>query len=125
MFNSHFPCDLTLRPCMHACSGAATTDEGAGALCAAMQKSGLLLRHHNLVYLQAGEISNMVMMMLPGAREEAAANLKVVEGELAEMDKVHKAVSMLVWKSMCGVDKAGGLLEWKLSCTGVGQGPQR
>ncbi|KAG1665555.1 hypothetical protein FOA52_000701 [Chlamydomonas sp. UWO 241] len=73
-------------------TGAAPTDAAAESLCAAMQRSGLVLRHHNLVYLRADEITDMVMMMLPGGREDAAANLKAVEGELAEMERVHNAV---------------------------------
>lgn len=44
-------------------SGAALTDEDAERLCAALQRSGILLRHHNLVYLQAGDIAEVVMMV--------------------------------------------------------------
>ena len=41
-------------------SGAAGTDKGAAELCEAMQRSGLLLRHHDVVYLRMEEITEMI-----------------------------------------------------------------
>jgi len=71
-------------------SGAAHTDDSAAELCSALQKSGILLRHDNLVYLRAQEIIEMTMLLLPGGKAEAQEKLARIEDELKDLEQTHQ-----------------------------------
>eukprot|EP00798_Chlamydomonas_sp_ICE-L_P030471 gene30471-35482_t len=65
-------------------SGAASTDTQAAALCDALQTTGILLKHNDMVYLRVDDILESV---LPTGIYDARSKLAKIEEELAELEK--------------------------------------
>ena len=67
---------------------AASNREEAIALLSAMHKTGDVLRHVDVVYLRAAHVAEIVMMALPGGREDARLKLSKIEEELKELRNI-------------------------------------
>ncbi|MEW5297641.1 MAG: hypothetical protein WDW36_000837 [Sanguina aurantia] len=77
----HIPYNQTLQ--MAITSGAACSSAEAEELVAALHSAGVVLRHHDTVYLRPAEIAELVMQLLPGGMEDSTRKLQKVEEELA------------------------------------------
>jgi SOS-response transcriptional repressor LexA len=49
------------------CSGAADSEQAAEELCTALQTAGVVLRHKDMVYLNAEEVSQLISMVSASA----------------------------------------------------------
>lgn len=69
--------------------GAAPDRAEALRLLSDLHRTGDVLRHADSVYLRASEIAEIVMMTLPGGREEARIKLSKIEAELKELEDIN------------------------------------
>lgn len=84
----HIPYSQLLQ--MAKTSGAANDDKEAREVALALHRAGVLLLHHDTVYLRPEDIAAIVMQVLPGGREDASKKLSAIEIELSELDKQHQ-----------------------------------
>ncbi|KAG2454450.1 hypothetical protein HYH02_001469 [Chlamydomonas schloesseri] len=73
-------------------SGSAHDDKEAEEVALALHRAGVVMRHHDVVYLRPDEIAEVVMQVLPGGKEDASAKLAKIEEELTDLDKIHEQV---------------------------------
>ncbi|KAG2482395.1 hypothetical protein HYH03_018673 [Edaphochlamys debaryana] len=73
-------------------SGAAHDDKEAEELALALHRAGVVLRHHDVVYLRPDDIAEVITQSLPGGKEDAAQKLAKIEEELTDLEVVHKEV---------------------------------
>ncbi|PNH06182.1 Calcium uniporter protein, mitochondrial [Tetrabaena socialis] len=86
----HIPYSQLLQ--MVRASGSAHDDVEAEEVSLALHRAGVILRHHEVVYLRPDEIAEMVMQALPGGKEDAATRLLRIEEELSDLEKIHVEV---------------------------------
>eukprot|EP00798_Chlamydomonas_sp_ICE-L_P030694 gene30694-35721_t len=74
-------------------NGAAGSEAEAVTLCEALQRSGLVLRHNDTVYIQVDDLIDGVTEMLPGPCPDTEAKLAKIDEELAEINSHMRTAS--------------------------------
>lgn len=74
-------------------SGAASTDAEAEDVCTALHKAGVVLRVKGNVYLNAQEVTNLVLQVLPQNGDDAERKLHSIQDELTALEAEHSLLN--------------------------------
>ncbi|MEW5315383.1 MAG: hypothetical protein WDW38_006817 [Sanguina aurantia] len=82
----HIPYNQTLQMAITSChvvQWGSLISTASEEVVAVLHSAGVVLRHHDTVYLRPAEIAELVMQLLPGGMEDSTRKLQKVEEELA------------------------------------------